>query len=75
MGLQSVVGLPLAQARRVLASQGVLAVEEIVTAPPRRQLSDGEWRVVRQRAIGGTVELVTALFPALPRANSETLCC
>jgi hypothetical protein len=74
MDRPGVVGLPVEEARLRLARQGFGDVTEIVTAPPRRPLANGEWRVVRQRLVDGDVKLVTALFPILARATAETTC-
>ncbi|MEI6500984.1 MAG: hypothetical protein WCP21_08150 [Armatimonadota bacterium] len=74
MDLPDVVGLSVLQARQLLSDQCFAAIEETVTAPPRRSPRTGEWRVVRQRLGGECVELVTALFPVLALATAETIC-
>lgn len=70
MDLPDVIGVGIEQARSRLAEAGIAVVGEAVTAPPRRPLLEGEWRVVQLKQSGPGVVLVTALFPVL--ADKQT---
>lgn len=75
MDLPDVLGLPVEQARARLSQAGWTQVEEVVTEPPRRPLTRGEWRVVRLRAQEDRVVLVKALFlPNVETLEPETAC-
>ena len=59
--------LPIEAARLKLAEAGYTDVVEVVTQPPRGARAEGIVRVVRQREMGDTVELVVSRFPELCR--------
>ncbi|MHB8995501.1 MAG: PASTA domain-containing protein [Armatimonadota bacterium] len=71
--LPDVVGLTVDEARNRLCRSG-WDFREVVTGPPKRPLSSGVWRVVRQLEAPDRVELVTALFPVLAASKPETSC-
>jgi len=64
-----VLGLPLAEAERLLSEAGVGEVEVKETAPPRARWPEGPLRVVRQRETERGVSLLVAASVPSPRGE------
>ena len=64
----SVLGLPLAEAERVMAEAGVRVVEVTRTAPPGGA-PEGPLRVVRERRSAEGMHLVVAAAVPMPEAK------